>query len=456
MAPLLCLLLATSSLFLPCGGLNADGFNVQPFRIDLGHKVAHMKLLVENTRLPDTSLYPTAGIDFGIELDFLRDLRSRWLDHFNWTKQESELNELPQFTANIEGQKVHFVHATSAETDRIPLLMLHGWPGKHSRFPVDFERFIQVFYPPGSFQEFLPIIKPLTQLWKSPTGKRVSFDVIAPSLPGFLFSSSPPRNWNNTDTARIFDTLMTDVLGYSTYALHGTDRLTRSKGSQIGYVLYSSYNTSVRAAHLNSIPFLAPTPEEIVANNIIVSDIGKVTEQRTVDYRATGTGYFTEQTFKVRALSSSSVIINAIRQPNSIGLALYDNPVGQLAWIGGNIQLWSDPRAGTSPSILTHEILLTMVSLYCLTHTFQSSVWIYAQNPTTFSSKYVKPATDAPLVFSLYEFDLMFWPKEYVARVSNLVLYKEHDFGGHFSALDNPPALIEDLHDLGLFFEPSS
>ncbi|KAF7340154.1 Epoxide hydrolase domain protein [Mycena venus] len=346
-------------------------------------KLPHMKALVENTRLPDRTLYPGAGIEFGIKLDFLRDLQAKWLNDYNWTKQEATLNELPQFTAKIEGLTVHFLHAKSKEPDRIPLLMMHGWP--------------------GSFQEFQPVIKPLTQLWKSPSGKRISFDVVAPSLPGFLFSSPPPQNWTTNDTARIFDTLMVDVLGYSTYALHGTDR-----GAIIGYTLYNSFNTSARAANVKSIPFVAPTPDEIVTNNITLSDIAKVTEQRTVDFRATGMGYSTEQTFK----------------PNSIGLALYDNPIGQLAWIGGNIQLWSDPRAGTSPSVLTDDTLLTMVSLYYLTQTFQSSVWMYAQNPNTFSPVYVKPATDAPMVFSLFEFDIMLWPKEYVERASNLVLYK--------------------------------
>ncbi|KAJ6519255.1 Alpha/Beta hydrolase protein [Mycena sanguinolenta] len=364
-----------------------------------------MKALVQNTRLPTTTLYPAAGIEFGIQLDFLQGLQMEWLNEFNWTKQEATLNELPQFTTEIEGLTVHFVHAKSEEPDRIPLLMMHGWP--------------------GSFQEFVPVVKPLTELWTSPNGKRISFDVVAPSLPGFLFSSPPPQNWTTNDTARIFNTLMVDVLGYSTYALHGTDR-----GSVIGYTLYSTFNTSVRAANLKSIPFVAPTPDEIAAENITLSDIAKVTEERTVDYRARGMGYFAEQTFK----------------PNSIGLALYDNPIGQLAWIGGNIQLWSDPRAGTPPSVLTRETLLTM--------TFQSSVWLYAQNPNTFASDYVKPATDAPLVFSLFEFDLMLWPKKYVERASNLVLYKEHDFGGHFAGLDNPPALIEDIHDLGLYFEP--
>ncbi|KAJ7629345.1 Alpha/Beta hydrolase protein [Mycena rosella] len=300
--------------------------------------------------LSNETLYPTAGIDFGIELDFLRDLQEEWLEDFDWAKQEAALNELSQFTTTIEALTVHFVREMSQEHDAIPLLLLHGWP--------------------GSFPEFLPVIKPLTQPWTSPTGKQISFNVVVPTLPGFLFSSPPPQNWTNSDTARLFNTLMTEILGYPTC--------------------------------------------EIAASNITLNAVEKVTAQRNVEFRARGTGYFVQQEFK----------------PNSIGLALYDNPLGQLAWIGANIQLCrylpsiyrtpdlqrptgSDPRAGTPPS---------------------SSVWIYAQNANPFSTEYVQPPTDAPLLFSLYEFENMFWPREYVARVGNLVLYKAR-FRGTFCGL---------------------
>ncbi|KAJ7738281.1 Alpha/Beta hydrolase protein [Mycena olivaceomarginata] len=414
--------ISVSTPLLPATSRDTD-FDVEPFRVNLAHEVPHMKTLIQNTRLPGTTLYPVVEIEFAIRLDFLRDLQMKWFNDFDWTKQEAALNKVPHFTAKIEGLTVHFVHTKSKEPYRIPLLMMHGWP--------------------GSFQEFLPVIKPLTELWKSPAGKRISFDVIVPSLPGFLFSSPPPQNWTTNDTARIFNTLMVNVLGYSTYAL----RTEYSRGSVIGYTLYSIFNTSVRAANLKSIPFVAPTPDDIAANNTTLSDIAKVTKQRTADNRATGQGYFTEQMFEPTG--------------NIIGPALYDNPIGQLAWIGGNIQLFptdcapgSDPHAGTPPSVLIHKSLLTMVSLYYLTQTFQSFVWLYTQNPNTFSPNYVKPATEGPLVFSLLEFDTMLWPREYVERASNLVLYKQHEFGGHFAGLDNPPALVEDLHDLGVYFEP--
>ncbi|KAJ7771919.1 hypothetical protein DFH07DRAFT_734157, partial [Mycena maculata] len=98
----------------------------------------------------------------------------------------------------------------------------------------------------------------------------------------------------------------------------------------------------------------------------------------------------------------------------------------------------SDPRAGTPSSVLTTDTLLTMISLYYMTQTFQSSVWIYTQNPTFGSSDYIKPLTNAQMLFSLFEFDLMFWSREYVQRVGNLVLYKGMDRHGHFAGSDNP------------------
>ncbi|KAJ7162102.1 Alpha/Beta hydrolase protein [Mycena filopes] len=392
--------------------LGDDVFHVQPFKIDLRSELPRLRNLVKNTRLPAKPLDPEAGQEKGIELNFLRELRTEWLTTFNWEAQQAGLNQVHHFTANIEGQTVHFVHEKSEDPNAIPLILLHGWP--------------------GSFDEFLPVIKPLTQT-ANVNGTAVSYHVVVPSLPGFLFSSTPPANWTTNDTARIFNTLMTDVLGYTTYALHGTDW-----GSVVGYSLYSSFNTTVRSAHFVLLPFLPPSAEDIAANNITLSDVQKVAQQQTIAFNTTGNGYFIEQTTKARL-------------PNDIGLALYDSPVGQLAWIGGKFKLWSDPRAGTPPSVLNSTAILTTVSLYYLTDSFLSSVWIYAQNPSGFGSVVTKAPTDAPMLFSQFEYNPL-WPEEYVAKAGNLVSYKVHDFGGHFPGLDNPPALLEDIREMGLHY----
>jgi hypothetical protein len=110
----------------------------------------------------------------------------------------------------------------------------------------------------------------------------------------------------------------------------------------VAYSLYSSFNTTVRAAHFVFLPFLPPSAEDIAANNITLSDIQKVTEHRFIEFNAIGNGYLIEQSTKVRqdvSLRASKFETSSFSQPNDIGLALYDNPVGQLAWIAGKIKL---------------------------------------------------------------------------------------------------------------------
>ncbi|KAJ6601057.1 Alpha/Beta hydrolase protein [Mycena vulgaris] len=185
--------------------VNNTSFNLKQFKIDLTSEIPHLKNLVNNTRLSTKALYPNAGPEKGTELDFLGEPRTEWLETFDWETQREELNHsvafmphrFKQYTAVTEGQTVHFVHQKSVHPDAIPVILLHGWPGYYS----------------CSFHEFLPVINPLTQSWTSTTGKNVSYNVVIPSLPGFVFSSLLPANWTVADTARIFSALMTEVHG---------------------------------------------------------------------------------------------------------------------------------------------------------------------------------------------------------------------------------------------------
>ncbi|KAJ7885232.1 Alpha/Beta hydrolase protein [Mycena leptocephala] len=171
----------TSVAVLADAGIAGDTFNVQPFKTDLTSEVPQLMDLVNKTRLPLKPLYPRLG------------------GNFDWEAQQAALNEFNHYAVVIEGQTVHFVHQKSDDPDAIPLILLHGWP--------------------GLFFEFSQVIKPLTESWSSATGKNVSYHVVVPSLPGFVFSSPPPQNWNMDDNARIFNILMTEVLSYSTFAV---------------------------------------------------------------------------------------------------------------------------------------------------------------------------------------------------------------------------------------------
>ncbi|KAK4496001.1 hypothetical protein PRZ48_013269 [Zasmidium cellare] len=389
------------------GARDPNHYNARPFHIDLESRVPRMLSLAKDTRIPETPIYPGLGSSAGIDTKVLNDLRHQWLTKFDWKKEQKEMNQFNHYLADIEGQTIHYIHEKSSEPNAIPLLLLHGWP--------------------GSFLEFVPVIESLTQTAKTSTGKTVSFDVIVPSLPGFAFSSSAPANWTTDDTAGVFNTLMTKILGYKTFAVHGTDW-----GAAPTYTLYANYTETVRAAHLVFLPVLPPT-----TSNVTLTPLEQFEQQRANEWATTGNGYFVEQSF----------------QPNTIGLALQDSPVGQLSWIGEKMIVWSDPRAGTPPSVITHNEILRSVSLYYLTQSFLSSVFIYFQNPEDFRTTYTKADTDAPLLFSSFKYNVGFWPREFVAKVGNLVFYNNHDFGGHFPGLDNPPALIGDLREIGEYWK---
>ncbi|KAK5694081.1 hypothetical protein LTR97_009702 [Elasticomyces elasticus] len=380
-------------------------YDLQKFHIDLDSR--RMVDLIRQTRLPKKPEYPDLGATAGIDLDVLKSMQKQWVTSFDWPKEQASLNGFNHFTAHIEGLRIHFIHEKASDPDAIPLILCHGWP--------------------GSFLEFEPIIKSLAAQAQTSTNKSISFNVVVPSLPGLAFSTAPPANWTIDDTARVYHTLMTKVLGYKTFAVFGTDW-----GCGPSFGLYRDYTASTRAAHFAFIPFLPATSEELKSDNITLNSLEAFEEATSEAWLTTGAAYFAEHSTK----------------PNTIGLALYDNPVGQLAWID------SDPRAGTGPSLLTHDAILRSVSLYYLTESFVSSIFLYYQNLLDgLHPVYAKAQTDAPMLFSAFKYNIAFWHKEKVATVGNLVQYRNHDFGGHFPGIDNPPALLEDLREIGNFWE---
>lgn len=224
-------------------------------------------------------------------------------------------SRLNHYTAEIEGLKVHFIHAKSRCPGSIPLLINHGWPG-------------------SSFLEFGPVIEALTKraIIPGPEGNQtVAFDVVVPSLPGFSFSSPAPQDWTLDDTARIYNTLMTEVLGYPEFAVHGT-----AHGAAVAYTLYEDYNATTRAAHFSFIPFFPPTAEAVTEMGITLDPLEKFMLARSDEWGQTGNAYYMLQLTTVSRHQTDSYVrddANLVNQPNTIGLALYDSPVGQLAWI---------------------------------------------------------------------------------------------------------------------------
>jgi hypothetical protein len=110
------------------------------FRVDVGEDViAGIRTRLRDARLP---VRRGEGWEHGASIEYLEHLRSYWLDEFDWASAQERLNTYPQFTATIEGLRIHFYWVRGTAPKSRPLVLTHGWP--------------------GSVVEFLPAIKALS------------------------------------------------------------------------------------------------------------------------------------------------------------------------------------------------------------------------------------------------------------------------------------------------------
>src|ERR671915_579053 len=201
---------------------------IRPFRIEVPEDALDdLRERLARTRFPDE--IPGVGWSRGVPLDYLKNLAQYWADGFDWRQQEAKLNELSQFTTQIDRQTIHFLHVRSPEPDALPLIISHGYP--------------------SSVVEFLGIIGPLTDPVSHGGSAADAFHVVAPSIPGFGFSAPVHETgWEMARTARAYAGLM-DRLGYERYGAHGSD-----VGAGIVGMLAGIDAEHVAAVHTNSDP----------------------------------------------------------------------------------------------------------------------------------------------------------------------------------------------------------
>ncbi|KAL4921262.1 Alpha/Beta hydrolase protein [Aspergillus aurantiobrunneus] len=272
----------------------------------------------------DTATFPdeldNAGWDMGVPLDEIKRLTAFWRDGFNWREQEQRLNQqFRQFTASVsvngfEDLQIHYLHHTSKTTRAIPLLFIHGWP--------------------GSFIESTKLIPLLTSGDKD----KPAFDVVAPSLPNFGFSSVvKKRGFGLHQYAEALHNVMT-TLGYKEYVTQGGDW-----GSFISRTMARKYPGHVKAIHLNFIPMRFPMPWEnplfFIQDLLPVpfSPDRKAYLSSVFNYLTKGSGYMIQQS----------------NHPQTLGYALHDSPIALLAWIYDKLHHWTNNYPWTDDEILT-------------------------------------------------------------------------------------------------------
>src|SRR5689334_22330060 len=149
---------------------SVDADAIKPFRVHFSDEaLADLKHRIAATRWPDKEIVPDQSQ--GVQLATVQKLARYWSTDYDWRKVEATLNALPQFTTEIDGVDIHFIHVRSKLPNALPVIVTHGWP--------------------GSIIEQLKIIDPLTNPTAHGGNASDTFDVVIPSLPGYGFSGKP-------------------------------------------------------------------------------------------------------------------------------------------------------------------------------------------------------------------------------------------------------------------------
>jgi pimeloyl-ACP methyl ester carboxylesterase len=321
---------------------------------------------------------------YGTDARYLAELVSYWQDKYDWRAEEAALNRFPQFRARIDGVDIHFYHVKGDGTHPTPILLTHGWP--------------------GSVVEFQAVIPKLVA---------AGFSVVIPSLPGYGWSGRPQGPIGPTRVAKMWRSLMVDVLGYSRFFAQGGDW-----GSIVTMRLATDHADVVAGIHLNM--FTAPLPGPDADSEL--RDFWKTVKKLT----AVESGYQHLQETK----------------PQTIGLALHDNPVGWAAWVIEKFQRWGDTH-GDIESRFSKDQLITNLMTYLVNDNVMSSFWLYygrAQDPM--------PSAPITVPTALARFPGEFYPlpsRALAERQYNVARWTEMAVGGHFAAMEEPEAFAADV-----------
>jgi len=362
---------------------------MNPFRVQIPQAdLDYLHRRLADARWPGE--LPDVGWTRGVPLEYLTDLAEYWRTGYDWRAQEATLNRYPQFTTEIDGQRIHFLHVRSDRPGAKPLLITHGFP--------------------SSVAEFLHLIEPLV----NPADGQ-AFHVIAPSLPGYAFSTPlSATGWSMGRTARAWIELM-HRLGYQRYGVHGGDI-----GGGVSGLVAGLDPEEVIGVHVVTDPLTAANVATFMpglADRLDEDDpVDKLALDRMAEFKAEGSGYL--------AIQNS--------RPQTIGYGLVDSPLLQLAWIAEKFEAWTDLP-------IDRDQLLTNVSLYWFTGSGASAAQtLYEQ---AHSSDWGTPPA-VPQGFAVFGAD---------PTVRKLVPappdahWSEFERGRHFPAMETPTQLATDL-----------
>ncbi|HET9674420.1 MAG TPA: epoxide hydrolase [Gaiellaceae bacterium] len=372
--------------------------DIRTFHVDIPEaELAELRRRIGATRLPSGELVEDRSQ--GVQLATIQELARYWETDYDWRKAEAKLNALPQFTTQIDGVEIHFIHVKSAHENALPLIMTHGWP--------------------GSVIELLETVGPLTDPPAHGGRAEDAFDLVLPSIPGYGFSGEPREiGWGPARVAQAWAQLMSR-LGYTRYVAQGGDvgaSITDAMGRQAPEGLVGIHTNLLVTA------LAGPQPSE--------SDQERAAADALATFRASGFGYFLEQATR----------------PQTIGYALLDSPVALAAWMldHDTDSYYKISHAfvdGEPTGNLTRDHILDNITVYWLTGTGGSAARSYWESgrAAALAGGQAPPEVSIPVGFTTFPDEIFQAPRSWVEKgYPNLNYFNEVDRGGHFAAWEEP------------------
>ena len=374
--------------------------DVRPFTIAVEDSVLEdLRQRLADTRWPDE--IPNTGWDYGSNLAYIKELVEYWRTDFDWRAQETKLNEFNHFKSEVDGLDIHFIHEKGKGPNPIPLVITHGWP--------------------SCFFEMTKIIPLLADPASHGGDAADSFDVVAPSLPGFGFSDhAQDRGMEVQRGAGMWNKLMTQNLRYPRFAAQGGD-IGSGVTARLGY----AHSDSLYGIHLTSIT--RPTPY-LGAGSRPVSEKEQALITQRDKWADDEGGYNHIQGTK----------------PQTLAYGLNDSPAGLASWIVEKYRTWSDCGGDVEKSY-TKDELLTIVTIYWVTQTISSSTRMYFENQKNLWVMGKDEKVPAPAGMAMFPQEISKPPREWGERSYDVRRWTEMTQGGHFAALEEPQLLAEEV-----------
>jgi pimeloyl-ACP methyl ester carboxylesterase len=375
---------------------------VRPFRVDIPQdELDDLRRRILATRWPSKEL--VADRSQGVQLATIQHLARYWAEEYDFGRIEANLNALPQFTTEIDGVDIHFIHVQSEHEDALPLIMTHGWP--------------------GSVIELLETIGPLTDPTAHGGTPEDAFHLVLPSLPGYGFSSVPTElGWDAARTGRAWAELM-NRLGYTRYVAQGGD-----VGALVTDLMGRQAVAGLVGYHLNLLTAVLAVGDQLPKE----SEAERAAAEAVAAFRQDGFGYFLEMATR----------------PQTIGYSLLDSPVGLAAWLldHDTDSYYKISRAfveNEPVGNLTRETIVDNITLYWLTGTAVSAARSYWEDARALAAALASgqppPPVAVPVGFTTFPGEIWASPRSWVEAVyPDLAYFNEVDKGGHFAAWEEP------------------